>query len=312
MGSMRKLGYFLKEALIGFKRHFSTAFASIVTMFLSLLLIGAFMLVVIVLNNLVESVEDEINMSIWLSDDASDEDVNELMSYVSGLDGVADVSYISKEQALEIYKEENASQTELIEMLEEMEAEGINEMPASIEVELSDPQSVERIAYDIQANEIFQAICDDPEDPESSIRYGQDTVEKLFTFTNYVRYIGFALIALLVFIALVFINNTIRLSITARQREISIMRLVGASNGFIRGPFLTESILHALIGAGLSIGAIELVRRYLLPEVMSDLAWLSVDIPMSTYVNIYVILLVAGVIIALIGCAFAMRKYLKV
>ncbi len=309
---MRKLGYFLKEALIGFKRHFSTAFASIVTMFLSLLLIGAFMLVVIVLNNLVESVEDEINMSIWLSDDASDEDVNELMSYVSGLDGVADVSYISKAQALEIYKEENASQTELIEMLEEMEAEGINEMPASIEVELSDPQSVERIAYDIQANEIFQAICDDPEDPESSIRYGQDTVEKLFTFTNYVRYIGFALIVLLVFIALVFINNTIRLSITARQREISIMRLVGASNGFIRGPFLTESILHALIGAGLSIGAIELVRRYLLPEVMSDLAWLSVDIPMSTYVNIYVILLVAGVIIALIGCAFAMRKYLKV
>ena len=120
------------------------------------------------------------------------------------------------------------------------------------------------------------------------------------------------MIALLVFIALVFINNTIRLAIMARQREISIMRLVGASNGFIRGPFLTESILHALIGAGLAVVCLELVRRYALPLMTANMQWLPLDLPMSSYFMVYGILAVAGIIIALIGSAFSMGKYLKV
>ena len=309
---MRNLFYFIKEAFIGFKRHFSTAFGSIITIFLSLFIIGVFLLAGIILNNVVESVESEVGMSVWLSDDATEEEVQELQYYIIGLDGVADVTYRSKAQALEIFKEENADQVDIIKMLEEMEAEGINDLPASLEVELSDPQSVERIAFDIQANLTFQRICDDPTHPETSIRYGQKTVEKLFTVTNYIRYIGLAMIALLVFIALVFINNTIRLAIMARQREISIMRLVGASNGFIRGPFLTESILHALLGAGLAIGCLEAVRVYALPLLSKDLQWLPLDLPMNQYYMIYGILAVAGIIIAMIGSAFAMRKYLKV
>ncbi|MBR2789406.1 MAG: FtsX-like permease family protein, partial [Eggerthellaceae bacterium] len=148
--------------------------------------------------------------------------------------------------------------------------------------------------------------------PETCIRYGQQTVEKLFTVTNYVRYIGLGLIALLVFIALVFINNTIRLAIMARQREISIMRLVGASNGFIRGPFLTESILHALIGAGLAIGSLEAVRVYALPKLSQDLQWLPLNLPMQNYYMVFGVLAVAGILIAVIGSAFSMRRYLKV
>lgn len=309
---MRNILYFLKEAFIGFKRHFSTAFGSVVTIFLSLFIIGIFLLVGLILNNVVQAVEDEVGMSVWLGDDTTEEEVNELSAYILGLDGVADVTYISKAQALEIYKADNAENTDIIAMLDEMAAEGINDLPASLEVELSDPQSVERIAFDIQASTLFQRICDDPRDPESSIRYGQKTVDKLFTVTNYVRYIGIALIALLVFIALVFISNTIRLAITARQREISIMRLVGASNGFIRGPFLTESMLHAILGAALAVASLEAVRRYALPMLSGDMQWLPLDLPMSSYWSVYGILTLAGIVIALIGCAFAMRKYLKV
>ena len=305
---MRNLFYFLKEAVIGFTRHFSTAFGSIITIFLSLFIIGVFLLAGLMLNRVVETVEEEVGMSVWLADEAAEEDVQELMSYIVGLDGVADATYVSKAQALEIFKEQNADQTDIIKMLEEMEAEGINDLPASIEVELADPQSVERIAFDIQANTVFQRICDDPAHPETSIRYGQKTVEKLFQVTNYVRYIGIILIALLVFIALVFINNTIRLAIMARQREISIMRLVGASNGFIRGPFLTESILHAILGAGLAVLALELVRRYALPLLSNSMEWLPLDLPMQNYYMVYGILAVAGVIIAMIGSACAMRK----
>ena len=106
------------------------------------------------------------------------------------------------------------------------------------------------------ANSTFKKACDEPSKPADSLKYGQKTVERLFQLTSYVRYIGLALIVLLIFIAMVFINNTIRLAITARRREIAIMRLVGASNGFIRGPFIMEGTLESLIGAGLAIVAL--------------------------------------------------------
>ena len=134
----------------------------------------------------------------------------------------------------------------------------------------------------------------------------------MFTLTNYVRYIGIALIALLIFIAMVFINNTIRLAILARRKEIAIMRLVGASNGFIRGPFLMEGALHAVIGALLAVGALELLRNLVLPRLQEGIPFLSFDIGASTFLLIYVLLAVSGLLIGLIGSAFAMRRYLKV
>ena len=90
------------------------------------------------------------------------------------------------------------------------------------------------------------------------------------------------------------------------------MRLVGASNGFIRGPFLMEGALHAVIGALLAVGALELLRNLVLPRLQEDIPFLSFDIGASTFLLIYVLLAVSGLLIGLIGSAFAMRRYLKV
>lgn len=90
------------------------------------------------------------------------------------------------------------------------------------------------------------------------------------------------------------------------------MRLVGASNGFIRGPFLMEGALHAVIGALLAAGCIELLRQFALPRLQQSLAFLPISIEGNTFLLIYLVLLVAGLIIGLIGSAFAMRRYLKV
>ena len=100
----------------------------------------------------------------------------------------------------------------------------------------------------------------------SSSFYGQEEVARLFRFTDYIRLAAVVLVALLTFVAFIFIN-TIRLSITARRREIAIMRLVGASNGFIRGPFVAEGVLQALLGSLLAIGCLELVRNFLMPLI---------------------------------------------
>ena len=121
-----------------------------------------------------------------------------------------------------------------------------------------------------------------------------------------------ALIALLIFIALVFINNTIRLAILARRKEIAIMRLVGASNGFIRGPFLMEGALHALIGSLLAVGVLQALRSAAIPRVQAALPFLSLEVDGGTYAVIYLSLVGAGLVIGLVGSAFAMRRYLKV
>lgn len=112
--------------------------------------------------------------------------------------------------------------------------DGTNPVPASLVVKLDDPKQVKATADKLIADADFASIADD-KNSASAVVYGQGTVEKLFSVTNYIRIITLVLVALLVFVAFVFINNTIRLAITARRREIAIERLVGASNGFIRG-----------------------------------------------------------------------------
>ena len=113
-------------------------------------------------------------------------------------------------------------------------------------------------------------------------------------------------------IVVIFINNTIRLSITARRREIAIMRLVGASNGFIRGPFITEGVLQAILGSLLSIGVLELLRNLMVPRLQESVGWMSFALPMQYYLVTYAALILVGVIIGLFGSAIAMRRYLRV
>ncbi len=302
---MSSFFYFLKESLTGFTRNLSTALGSIVTIFLSLLIIGIFLVGGSIVSNVVKSVEQEVNITVWIADDAASSDVTSLQNAISSMDSVAQVSYTDKEQALENFKA--SSNSDIAESLD-----GQNPLPASIDVELSDPKMVEDVVSQIEANTTFLKICDSPSNPSDSLRYGEKTVERLFALTSYVRYIGIALIVLLIFIALVFINNTIRLAILARRKEIAIMRLVGASNGFIRGPFLMEGALHAIIGAALAVCSLELLRNLAMPRLQAALTWLPIDLSTGTFVMFYIMLAVFGLVIGLVGSAFAMRRYLKV
>ena len=301
---MSSLIYFFKQSIQGFARNLSTTLGSIVTIFLSLFIIGAFLVGATVIENIVKSVESEVSITAYVADKATEADIAAAQDYIKGLDGVSSVSFTTKDQALERFKEMSTNASIVDEL-------GSNPLPASIDIELSDPQKVEEVAKQIEASDQFKKICDE-KDPADSLKYGQRTVERLFSVTKYIRYVGIALIVLLVFIALVFINNTIRLAIMARRKEIAIMRLVGASNGFIRGPFLMEGALHAIIGAALAIGCIELIRNLALPRLQASLAFLPITISMNTFLFIYLVLLAAGLVIGLVGSALAMRRYLKV
>lgn len=310
------LGYSTKEAFRHFFRNWTTSFGAAITIFLSLFIIGLFIVGSVLVNSAIGNVEDQVTIQAYISDDASDEAVEAYQDKLERMDNVKNVEFVSKEDALEEYSSSISSNADAT--LSALD--GQNPLPRSFRIEMEDPSQVEAMADEIKADSDFREIVDDANtdvddkdaDVAENVRYGQEEVSRLFQLTNYIRIAAVVLVALLTFVAFIFINNTIRLSITARRREIAIMRLVGASNGFIRGPFITEGVLQALLGALFSIGVLELFRNLVIPKVASGISFMSFNVPMEIYYATYGALVLLGVIIGLFGSAIAMRRYLKV
>lgn len=303
------IGYSFREVGQHFRRNWTTVLGAVVTIFLSLFIIGVFVLGSALINNMIGTVENEVTIQAYLSDDAADDQISAYADKVRGWDNVESVEIRSKEEALEQYQTQmsNRNASDAITALD-----GENPLPASLVIKLDDPQQVEATATKIVDDSQFAQICDSKDNPFSDVNYGRETVEKLFSVTSYIRIGAVVLVALLTFVAFVFINNTIRLAISARRREIGIMRLVGASNGFIRGPFILEGTLEAILGALLAIGVLVAGVNAVLPKLANSMQFLSFAIPTQTMVATAGALLALGVLIGLFGSAITMRRYLKV
>lgn len=303
------IGYSFREVGQHFRRNWTTVLGAVVTIFLSLFIIGVFVLGSALINNMIGTVENEVTIQAYLSDDAADDQISAYADKVRGWDNVESVEIRSKEEALEQYQTQmsNRNASDAITALD-----GENPLPASLVIKLDDPQQVEATATKIVDDSQFAQICDSKDNPFSDVNYGSETVEKLFSVTSYIRIGAVVLVALLTFVAFVFINNTIRLAISARRREIGIMRLVGASNGFIRGPFILEGTLEAILGALLAIGVLVAGVNAVLPKLANSMQFLSFAIPTQTMVATAGALLALGVLIGLFGSAITMRRYLKV
>ncbi len=298
--------YFIGESWQNFRRNWVMTLGAVITIYLSLLLVGVFLVTGVVVNSIVQSVEDKVTIQAFIKDGAATEDVNTLQKQILADPLVDTVSYTSKAEALENFKRDMANSPDIIEQLEG------NPLPASLDITLKDPRNVQQMADQILANELFVSIADRPDNPEESLKYGQQIIEKLFAFTRVIRIIEVAFVIMLAVVSLIFINNTIRLAIYARRKEIGIMRLVGASNWFIRTPFLLEGVLQALVGATLAILSLVLVQALVLPRLFEAVPWLAVSLSGGSLTQISLILVVAGIFIGLLGSAFAMRRYLKV
>ena len=300
------IGYSLREAFSHFFRNWTTSFGAVITIFLSLFIIGLFIVGSALVTSAIGTIEDTVTINVFISDDATDDEVQAFQEKLESWQNVQSVKFKSKEDALEEYRNMSSSADSTIAALD-----GENPLPRSYEVVMEDSSQVEDMASRIKEDTDFQAMADNG-DVDESVQYSQEMVGRLFQVTGYIRIACIVLVALLTFIAFIFINNTIRLSITARRREMAIMRLVGASNGFIRGPFVTEGVLQALLGALLSIGVLELVRNFLMPRVMNMVSWWQFEIPLEVYLMTYGALILVGLVIGLFGSAIAMRRYLKV
>jgi len=301
------ISYFLSEAAISFKRNWVMTFGGIATIFLSLLLMGSALLMNSIVVDMMGDIESRINIQIWIHDDAEAGDIEALQARLNAHENVANVVFVSKEEALNRFEDMMRDSPQIVEQLEG------NPLPASLEIELIDTQEIDGVVNLIKGSDEFPRIANpSTEDVESALSYGQGIVETLLGATQAARYAGVALVGILAIVSLIFINNTIRLAIYARRNELSIMRLVGASNGFIRAPFVLEGILQALVGAFLAILVLLAVQSFVFPTLQETLAFITFNFDNRLMTEIALILVASGIVIGALGAVIAMRRYLKI
>lgn len=300
-------GYFVRETWSSFRRNWVMSLVAVSIIYISLLLVGAFFLTSSVLNSIVTSFESKVSVQVFLKDGALPTDVETLQADIQKMPDVKAIAYVTKAEALQRFKERTKNSPQLVEQLRG------NPLPASIEVTLVDPRQVQSVVDNIVKDPTLAKVIKNPSNPTASdIRYGQNVVQNLFKATNVVRIFAAAFLILLLIVSLVLIGNTIRLAIYSRRREIGIMRLVGASNWFIRTPFLLEGVLQSLIGSVLAILTLLAAQAFIVPWLQQNLKFLPVNIGGLTVAQLAALLVFSGVFIGLLGSGTAVRRYLKV
>jgi cell division transport system permease protein len=300
-------GYFVGEALHSFRKNWVMSLVAVTIIYISLLLVGAFFLTGALLNRVATSFEQKVSVNIFLKDGAADADLVALQAAITKDPRIQSVTYVTKAQALERFKERTKNTPQLVEQLKG------NPLPASLEVKLKDPRQVKEVVATIKTIPELGKSIKNPADPEAEdIKYGQNIVENLFAATGVVRLAVLVFVVMLLVVSLVLIGNTIRLAIYSRRKEIGIMRLVGASNWFIRTPFLMEGVLQSIIGAALAIITLVATQSVVVPWLQNNLRFLPVAIDNTTVAQLMGLLLLTGVVIGFLGSGAAVRKYLKV
>jgi cell division transport system permease protein len=280
--------------------------ASIATVAVSLLVLSVVMLVAVNLENMASSVEGQVEIKAYLCSarDAdppcNKQELNEdlkraLVEQVKQFPGVKEVEYIPRDKALEQMKEQFGDQRDILEEL------GENPLRDSLEVKAADPNQVKSLAETIgKMNGVAE------------VNYGQEYVDKLLLVTRAVRYGGIGLVLMLIVATVLTISNTIRLAVYARRREISIMKLVGATDWYIRRPFMLEGIFLGVIGSGLAMTITGWGYRRLALYVYQSIPFLPVVAPERILLNLTLSMIILGGVLGAVGSLISMRRFLKV
>ncbi|MCL6637660.1 MAG: permease-like cell division protein FtsX [Alicyclobacillus sp.] len=238
---IRMMGRHFREGVKNLLRNGWMTFASVSAVAVTLLILGSTLAITLNAQQMSQYVAGQLEISVFLKDNLSDAQAQQVANEVKAMPGVKSVQYVSKEEGFKQLQQELGSQYQ--DILSELSQQ--NTLPAKLVVKADDPR---------QTTELGQQLAALPE--VAKVNDGKEIVDKLFRFLDLVRDVGLAFVAGLVVTAMFLISNTIRITIFSRRREIEIMKLVGATNWFIRWPFLTEGILIGSIGAVLPFAAI--------------------------------------------------------
>ena len=293
---LRTSEYFIQETLRSLRRNNWMSFASVGTVAVSLFVLGVFLLLVLNMNRLASSLESQVQISVYLADGLSESARKDIASDIEALQGIEEIRYVPKEEAKERLAKRLGDQKYLLDALGEK-----NPLPDSFEVVLKSPALVETAAAAITRM-----------DGVEQAKYGQDVIEHLFAITRLIRIFGLALMVLLAGATLFIISNTIRLTVFARRKEVAIMKYVGATDWFIRWPFLLEGMVLGFVGGVIAAVALRSFYAAMAAKITDTLTFfpLMPQYPSMNYIT--VALLLAGMAIGALGSALSLKRFLKV
>lgn len=293
---IRTWEYFIREVAVSLKRNSWMSLASVSTVAVSLLILGLFVIIVLNLNNMASHLESKVEISVYLKDELDNEKTKALGERLKAMSAVESVTFVSREEAMERLKERLGDQQNLLEALEDT-----NPLPNAFEIRTKQPELVKPTADNVSKLEGVE-----------SAKFGQDVIEQLFELTKMIRIFGVLIIGFLTLATIFIISNTIRLTVFARRREIGIMKYVGATDWFIRWPFLMEGMFLGFFGS--LVAALILRSSYsaLISRIYDTLAFLPL-LPEYPFLNhISLLLLVVGTAIGALGSTISLKRFMNV
>lgn len=297
-----------KAGAINFVRNAWLSAAAIAVMVITLTIVLFSVIARATFNNTITQINDKIDVSVYLKDEVTQVQREELINQVEGLGTVKSVEFVSKDQALELYKADNVENPDLLIAISQTD----NPLPASLKIKPVDPNNLDELRLFLEKPENVALQSD----KTSYSGDRKEAIDKISSATSFFQKAGLIGILVFTFISMLIIFNTIRMAIFNRRDELNIMRLLGASTWFIRGPFIVETMLYGLIAAIISVlicnGLFSLSSTTF---EASSLGLLDISYANKYFLDHYWTILTSqvaiGIVIGAASSYFATRRYLK-
>jgi cell division transport system permease protein len=293
-------GFFLREALRGLRRSSAPALAALLTVLLTAVVLGVFIPIVQATTGTANEVRSRVVADVYIKGSTGDVERADLRKAIEEIPNVKSVEYISKEEALARAQDKNPKAFE-----EGAELLGSNPLPASFRVTPDDPDKLEQVVTRLKAADAprFAAI--------DEVRDREEDTDKILSATGLVKALTAGLAGLLVLASIALIANTIRLSVFARRREVEVMKLVGATNWFIRWPFVIEGMIVGFFGGLLAVLLLAILKTTFVDPLSDRFALLAapdtIDFPL-----LVVVLMVSCIAVSALGSGITLRRFLRV
>lgn len=297
------LGYLISEGIKSVFKQKKMTSASIIIMCATMFMFGIFYLIGENINFAMSQLESEQGIRVMIKEGATDSEIEKLKVDIQAIDGVNTVTFVSKAEALATVKSWIVGSSDSEDLLAGYDED--NPFPASYFVTLTD------LSKNAEVQEKIKQL-----DNVDDLSTDNDVIAKLATLARTIQIVTLVLLLILVAISIFIISYTIKLTVYARRREISIMKYVGATNGFIRGPFIVEGIIIGIISALITLILIGFAYNGVLSQIMSSAVMRSISISLYTFqalfAKVLIVYLILGIGIGTLGSVISMNKYLKV
>ena len=294
------VSYLIGEGFGNVFKNKKSTISAILVMCISMLVFGLFFIIGENVNHIMNTVESSQEIQVFIKNDATDEEITKVGEQLQQIEGVNKITFVSKDEALDIMQEKVGEKSYLLAGYEKN-----NFLPASYKVTLTDLKLASKV--ESQINQL---------DNIKRITSSNETITKLIGIANGVRIVTAAILIGLIVGSIFIIANTIKLTVYARRREISIMKYVGATNSFIRWPFIVEGMIIGIISAGISVLLVGGIYKVVAAKLMESSLITSLGITLVGFSDMFTLIILVylalGIGIGVIGSALSMRKYLEV